>query len=163
MGKSILNRQVIYFDDALAVADAAFPDSKNAIELEGIRTALGVPLLRGKVALGAIIVRRTEVRPFSDEQIALLRTFADQAVIAIENVNLFNELRELLQQQTATADILAVISSSQVQLKPVFETIVDKTARICEATFACLGLFEGGALRFAAISWCVSGLRVFPP
>ena len=163
MGKSILNRQVIYFDDALAVADAAFPDSKNAIELEGIRTALGVPLLRGKVALGAIIVRRTEVSAFFDEQIALLRTFADQAVIAIENVNLFNELRELLQQQTATADILAVISSSQVQLKPVFETIVDKTARICEATFACLGLFEGGALRFAAISGVSADSEFFHP
>jgi len=90
-------------------------------------------------------------------------TFADQAAIAIENVRLFNELRESLQQQTATADILAVISSSQAQLKPVFETIVDRTTRICEATFACLGLFEEKALRFVAISGASADSEFFHP
>ena len=129
-----------------------------------------VPMLKENELIGAIGIYRQEVRPFSDKQIELVSNFANQAVIAIENALLLNELRqrtddlsEALQQQTATADILAVISSSQVQLKPVFETIVDKTARICEATFACLGLFEGGALRFAAISGVSADSEFFHP
>jgi GAF domain-containing protein len=111
-----------------------------------------------------------EVRPFSEKQIALLGTFADQAAIAIENVRLFeserqrtNELAEALEQQTATSDILAVLSSSQAQLKPVFETIVDRTTRICGARFACLGLFEGNALRFVAISGASADAEFFNP
>src|SRR5262249_62259447 len=100
-GQAIISRQVVHFHDALAVADVEFPDSKQAIQREGIRTAVGVPLLRGEATLGAIVVRRPEVRPFSDKQIALLQTFADQPLIPIATVNLFNELRESLQQQTA--------------------------------------------------------------
>ena len=111
-----------------------------------------------------------EVRPFTDKQIELLETFASQAVIAIENARLLNELRqrtddlsEALEQQTATADILGVISSSQAQFKPVFEITVDRTARICGATFACLGLFEDNALRFAAISGASADVPFFKP
>jgi len=131
---------------------------------------LGVPLLREGIPIGIIILMRSHVRPFTDRQIDLVQTFADQAVIAIENVRLFEaeqqrtrELSEALEQQTATSDVLAVISSSQAQLKPVFETIVDRTTHICGASFACLGLFEGEALRFAAISGASVDSEFFRP
>jgi GAF domain-containing protein len=135
------------------------PGRRALVDLGGARTALQVPLRKEDSLLGVITIYRQEVRPFTERQIELVQNFAAQAVIAIENTRLLNELRqrtddlsESLEQQIATADILAVISSSQAQLKPVFETIVDRTTRICEATFACLGLFEAKALRFAAIS-----------
>jgi two-component system, NtrC family, sensor kinase len=134
-----------------------------AVELGGARTFVAVPMLKENELIGAIIIFRQEARPFTDKQIELVTNFAAQAVIAIENARLLNELRESLQQQTATADILATISSSQAQLKPVFETIVDRTTRICGATFACLGLFEGEALRFAAISGASADSEFFHP
>jgi GAF domain-containing protein len=133
------------------------------VELAGTRTVLLVPMLKDGEPIGYLSLYRREVRPFADREIELLTGFAAQAVIAIENTRLLNELRESLQQQTATADILAVISSSQAQLKPVFETIVEKTMGICEATFACLGLFEGDALRFAAISGASADCEFFHP
>jgi len=146
------------------------PTIVEAVELGGVRTSLAVPMLKENELIGVIVIFRQEVRAFSNKQVALLTSFADQAVIAIENARLLNELRqrttdlgEALEQQTATADILAVISSSQAQLKPVFETIVDKTTRICKATFACLGLFEGQALRFAAISGASADSEFFHP
>jgi signal transduction histidine kinase len=132
-------------------------------KLAGARTVLAVPMLKDNELVGAILIYRQEVRTFTDKQTGLLANFAAQAVIAIENTRLLNELRESLQQQTATADILAVISSSQAQLSPVFETIVDRTTRICQATFACLGLFEGEALRFAAISGASASSDFFHP
>jgi two-component system, NtrC family, sensor kinase len=140
-GQAIVTRQIVHFHDALSVADVEFPDSKHAIKREGIRTAIAVPLLRGDVALGAIVVRRTEVRPFSHNQIALLKTFADQGVIAIENVSLFNQLRqrtnelyELLTQQTAIADVLKVISRSTFNLQAVLDTLTETAARLCDPT-----------------------------
>jgi GAF domain-containing protein len=139
------------------------PSSVTMVERAGARTLLVVPMLKDDELIGNINIYRQEVRPFTDKQIELVKNFAAQAVIAIENTRLLNELRESLQQQTATADILAVISSSQAQLKPVFETIVDKTIGICEATFACLGLFEGRALRFAAISGASADSEFFHP
>jgi GAF domain-containing protein len=136
----------------------------------GHRTILCVPLIREGRALGTISVRRMEVRPFEQKHIALLKTFADQAAIAIENVRLFKaeqqrtrELSESLEQQTATSEVLKVISSSPGELKPVFEAMLENATRICGATFACLGLFEGKALRFAAISGASADSEFFHP
>jgi GAF domain-containing protein len=114
------------------------------------RTFLAVPLrLQGEV-IGALVTRRVEVRPFTPAQIKLLETFADQAVIAIENVRLFNELKESLEQQTATSEILGVIASSPTDIQPVLDTIAENAARLCEATDAVINLREGGVTRRAA-------------
>src|SRR5262249_51907294 len=111
---------------------------------QGYRTILSVPLMREGVAIGAIVLRRTEARLFSERQIALLQTFADQAVIAIENTRLVNELRESLQQQTATADLLKVIRRSSFDLKSVLQTLVESAARLCEAAQAAITRQIGG-------------------
>src|SRR5262249_47443384 len=115
------------------------------------RTTLATPLLREGVPVGAILIRRMEVRPFSQKQIELVTTFADQAAIAIENVRLFSELRESLQQQTATAEVLKTISSSTGQLEPVFNAMLENAVRICGAKFGSLVLFEGNTYRRAAL------------
>ena len=121
------------------------------VEVAGARTYLIVPMLKEGELVGAISMFRQEVRPFTDKQIELVKNFAAQAVIAIENTRLLNELRESLQQQTATADVLKVISSSPGNLEPVFEAMLEKAVRICDANFGMLFRVEDGAVSAAAM------------
>jgi len=136
--------------DNLATAGEEFPEGQAMALRDGHRTTLATPLLWEGKAIGAILIRRTEVRPFSDKHIALLKTFADQAVIAIENVRLFNETREALERQTATGEILQVISSSVTDVQPVLDTVVRNAARLCEAQNASLYRVEGDVMRRVA-------------
>jgi GAF domain-containing protein len=119
--------------------------------LGGARSAIAVPMLKDDDLIGAIIIYRQEVRPFTDKQIALVENFASQAVIAIENTRLLNELRESLQQQTATSEVLRVIASSPGDLQPVFESLLANATKLCEASYGAMWLWEGGGLRTAAL------------
>jgi GAF domain-containing protein len=152
--QAIREGRTVHIPDTLASPDY---EVRPEFQAYGWRTALAVPLMREEVVIGAITARRPEVKPFSNTQITLLETFADQAVIAIENVRLFKELQarnrdltEALDRQTATAEILRVISQSQTEVQPVFDAIVRSAPRLCEATFAALHRFDGQMLSFDA-------------
>jgi two-component system, NtrC family, sensor kinase len=150
--RAIRDGQTIHIHDYRTESEAD-NDVKRAVVGLGIRTALAVPLLREGMPIGAIMIRRTEVRPFTEKQIKLLETFADQAVIAIENVRLFKELgernaelREALEHQTATAEVLGIISRSPTDVQPVLDAIVKSAARVCGIDDVVLRLREGSAL-----------------
>ena len=149
-GRVVLDRQTIHIHDILSEIETEYPDARIPQQLTGTRTVLNAPLLREGVAIGYIAVRRTEVRPFTDKQIALLKTFADQAVIAIENVRLFQELTEALEQQTATSQILGVIASSPTDIQPVLDTVAENAARLCDATDAQIIRIDGNFTRAVA-------------
>ena len=124
-----------------------FPGSEPFQNRTGTRTFLCTPMLREGVPIGLIAIRRTEVRSFSERQIKLLKTFADQAVIAIENVRLFQELNESLEQQTVTSEILGVIASSPTDIQPVLDAVAESAARLCEAFDAQIVRVEGDSVR----------------
>src|SRR6516165_8235478 len=155
-GRSICDLQPVQVADMQNAGDEFRLGREVAIR-QGHRTALSMPLIREGCALGAILVRRAEVRPFEEKHINLLKAFADQAAIAIENVRLFKaeqqrtrELTESLQQQTATSEVLQVISTGSGQLEPVFATMLENAVRICDAKFGTLFRVEGGELRLIA-------------
>jgi GAF domain-containing protein len=147
-GRVLLERKIVHLHDVLADPEYTYGAGQK---IGGFRTLLGVPLLREGSPIGFIALGRNSVRPFTDRQIELVTTFADQAVIAIENARLLNELRESLQQQTATADVLQIISSSPGELEPVFRAMLENAVRICEAKFGILFRFEDDVVRPAAM------------
>ena len=152
LGRTIQTKDVVQIEDI--TADQAYaerdPQRVAAVELGGVRTLLSVPLLKDDEVIGTISIYREVVQLFADKQIELVKNFAAQAVIAIENARLLNELRESLQQQTATADVLRVISSSPGELQPVFQAMLENATRICEAKFGTLYGFDGKMFHLAA-------------
>jgi len=150
-GRAVRERRVIHLEDVQRELAWHAPEIAESIQRQGIRTVLAAPLLRDKAAIGAILIRRTELRPFSEKQIRMLQTFADQAVIAIENVRLFNETKEALERQTATGEILASISGSMTDTKPVFDAIVRNLLRLFGTRFAAVLLLRDGVIEMPAV------------
>jgi two-component system, NtrC family, sensor kinase len=174
VGRTVLEGRTVHIADVQADPEYAFLE---AARIGGLHTMLGIPLLREGTPIGVIVLQRKSVQPFSEKQIELATTFADQAVIAIENVRLFDEvqartreLSEALEQQTATSEVLQVISTSSGELEPVFQTMLANAVHICEAKFGSLYLYDGdrfhvGALHNAPPAWAEFRRRAvfYPP
>jgi signal transduction histidine kinase len=158
IGRCIVDRRVIHIEDAAELDPAEYPISVELQQRWGYRTSLSVPLMRHDVAVGGIAIRRMEVAPFTPKQIELLQTFADQAVIAIENVRLFNETKEALHQQTATAQVLKTISRSAFDLQSVFNVVVENATDLCRAEWGYLFRREGDLFHLVATSGGVKEL-----
>ena len=153
VGRAIVDCQTIHVRDILSALETEFPEYRAIERATGTRAMLSTPMLKGGAPLGVIHIRRTEAQPFTEEQIKLVETFADQAVIAIENLRLFQEiqernaeLREALEHQTATAEVLGIISRSPTDVQPVLDAIVESAARVCGIDDVLLRLREGDLL-----------------
>ena len=155
LGRAARTKQTVHIADVLTErgffeTPPGFPGPQLSM-LAGARTLVAVPMLKENELIGAIVIYRQQAQPFTEKQIELVTSFAAQAVIAIENTRLLNELRESLQQQTATADVLKVISRSPGDLQPVFQAMLENAVSLCEATFGNLFLYDGEEFRTAAL------------
>src|SRR5262249_37902941 len=148
-GRAVIERRTFQVADLQAEVEE-FSEGSGLARRFGYRTTLNVPLVREGVAIGVVVIRRSEVRPFAGKQVELVTTFADQAVIAIENVRLFNETKEALERQTATAEILRVISQSPTDVQPVFDAVVERAVRLCGANDAAIFRVDGDNLTTVA-------------
>src|SRR5262245_40177610 len=149
-GRAVLERRVIHVRDLKAVVRTQYPDLVVHQRGVGVRTILVAPLVAKGAAMGVILIRRLRVRPFTRKQIALLKTFADQATMAIENARLLNETKEMLEQKSATGDILRVISSSPTDVQPVFDAIAQSGRRLCDGNFCAVAQYDGELLHLVA-------------
>ena len=168
--RAALERRTIHVQDVRADAEYSYTEE----QVDPYRTAMAIPMLRGGELLGVIIIHRYEVRPFTDSQVALMETFADQAAIAIENARLLSELQtknadltEALEQQTATAEILRVISRSPTDVQPVFDAIAESSVRLCSADYGAANRLEGDMIHHVAqhgqtAQWVETAGRLFP-
>jgi signal transduction histidine kinase len=149
-GRAIVDRATVHFADVAPVADVEFPDALENIRRQGCRAVLAVPLMREGGAYGGIFLFRRTPGFFSPDQVALVETFAQQAAIAIDNVRLFNETKEALDQQTAISEILRVIAGSPGDARPMLDAVAERALRLCDAAESTIVLRENDKLRFAA-------------
>src|SRR5262249_5873373 len=150
--RAVRTKKIVHIADVKTEPRSYLDEPVAAVYLtHGVRTLLAVPLCQENAVLGVIVIYRQEQRPFTEKQIELVKNFANQAVIAIENTRLLNELRESRQQQTATADVLRVISTSPGQLEPVFQILLENAVRVIGSKFGTMYLREGDAFRISAI------------
>ena len=149
-GRAVIDRAPVHVPDLL-IPQREFPQGAAFARQFGHRTTLAIPLLREGSAIGAILIRRMKVEPFTDRQIELVSSFASQAVIAIENARLFSETKEALAQQTATAEVLKVIASSPGDLAPMFDVMLESAMRLCEASYCQVWRFDGQLLHAVAV------------